>query len=308
MSSRKLKQYTRQLNGPFEEPYRATKDASYFHIENTVKIDYKTGGRSKTIAIKWEIPKETIWQDCWIDIWSALDCHGYREYHRDAYNGKIINTELEDRMLRQTTSVAVEYYLMDRLKKEKRRETSGKNKPRWYKLVTEEELNSAEFEEIVEQNSLNRMLTAISTYSRDEQTIFKWVSEILTDEEAMQILNVRSVATLYNRWKKLKEKIFDEYHSPDENLREDLSQHIIPVNAKPIIIGKPRQSILRPVPTEFLAREVDDRKAAILAKAKLDVENTMAEANAKLERLNDWLSDPEEPEPPYYIGLPQLPE
>ena len=178
--------------------YTANKKISYKHIAECILKDSKI---SVILSKRFGISKDDLIQDCWAEVWENVESNRKDfQYHKKAYSGRRIRSELEDCKTRKTTSVMVNYFLKKRYDSEKeKRDVRLKFN---YKENLEEMLDSSRQGFYVENSILHMELNL----SKEESVILNWKINVLDCEEAMLALNI-SRKTLYNKWEFLQKKI-----------------------------------------------------------------------------------------------------
>ena len=172
--------------------YKADQKVLYKHIEqffNKVRTP-----RLLMLLETYDI-NELI-NDCWISIFDseysiwAIEC-------RKKYNGSIVKTFEENRIVRQRVSVAAKNFISIKYQKEKRLNNMKKE----YVQIEIEEV-PVDWLEMMELKQLQEKAKIF----KDSDIILKWKMDLLSDEEACEKLKC-SRMTLFNRWNKIKEHL-----------------------------------------------------------------------------------------------------
>jgi hypothetical protein len=185
--------------------YIADRNTSYKHIQEFIMRDYFL---SNSIHAKFGISKDELIMDCWEKVWRESNPTRIDFItHRNAYSEKSINTYLDDRKIRQTTSVVVNWFLKKIFSLEEKKKIVRLKKRQRMTEVIEDMLKNSSGEYSKRTVSLISELNL----TEKETVLFNWQIELISEEEAMVLLDV-SRATLFNRWKKLKVKILESYY------------------------------------------------------------------------------------------------
>lgn len=176
------------------------------HIEEVIRKNHRK--ELMELRDRHSIDIDDLAQDCWIYIRDHSETRGECREHLNYYSGKVISTNTEERFARQTTKLAVSWYVMVRLK-DARKEASDKRKYREYVML------SGQIEEEKYDSDLLSSLTKATRFSREETIIFLWHNHLMPDDKALGLLKLSSRKSLYNRLYKALDKLSAVYHKKE---------------------------------------------------------------------------------------------
>ena len=156
------------------------------HIQEFVK----SSNDRKVRQIRQQFLDEEIIADLWITAMhsDAKPAKNLR-LHYDGWTG-------EDKIARQHIKIFCLGCVANKLREIKRRK----------KIMNERS------EEVI-QNTMSKSLINVRnmmfgySMTEDERIIALWKCDLISEEDAMEVLGIKSRTTLYNRWKVLKERI-----------------------------------------------------------------------------------------------------
>lgn len=189
--------------------YCANKKTSYKHITECI---LKDSGLSLILLKRFGISKDDLISDCWSEVWENTESNRVDfQYHREAYSGITIISELEDRKTRKTTSVMVDYFLKRLYFLEKNKKIVRLKKRFIMEESIKEMLENSSAESYSQKSA--KLLTELNLTS-EETLIYNWKIGLLDIDEVMFVLEV-SKRTVHNKWDKLRLKLMEQYYKDE---------------------------------------------------------------------------------------------
>lgn len=189
------------------EPWYANNKTSREHMMEAITKNRDIKRYSKILVEKYDMTIDEIINECWRFIRENTQRKACAE-HLSYYNGRMIETEIDNKFARQTTSSVVLWFVQDEGKKRRRQKKQ-------FERFTMEMRLLAPLEDSEPKLNMENLLLLLERAEITEQEVplIFWVLKAADNNTVEELLSVCH-KTLYNRWYKLRDRLAETLNDP----------------------------------------------------------------------------------------------